>query len=338
MNNHRCTSEKSLVTVRKWLLQSGDGLSTIIHTTPSKLDHNVKQKPYLNKVIKRKRSNSQKCYPKTTSLINWLYEFIKNVFTVYDESPLKSEDQFINDTNASVMTCSTCQLDNADTQMNVYSSFQNNSPQSDLDSKINSNKVVTIPASSKSFNNSKSTQANYSKDQSSVYPLYCFSVKDGQIVPLTFSSPTSTTIIPMVKEIISSSPLSIHKKMLTNCDKTIQKTFLQSTDPPLDLPLPLLTKDIHSYGSHRSTVSLQTTQNHIDSHTMSKDHYPASSLNDQHDIKCDLPVHAENNFLFNARLSSTTNTNNPDIVFAKSTCQLIKQAWLSSKTDQQANL
>ena len=76
MNNHRCKSQKSLITIRRWLSEAGDGPS---------------------KIIKRKKLNYQKYHSKTTSIIDWFYEFIKNIFTVYD------------DRNLSIRTCSSCQ-------------------------------------------------------------------------------------------------------------------------------------------------------------------------------------------------------------------------------------
>ncbi len=74
------------------------------------------------------------------------------------------------------------------------------------------------------FRSSKSTQtqANYNEQQSTIYPLYYFSVKDGQILPLQFSLPSSSAVIPIVKEVISSSsPLSINKKKSEYSSKII---------------------------------------------------------------------------------------------------------------------
>jgi hypothetical protein len=109
MNNHRCISQKSLITVRKWLLEAGDGPSTSFCIPSSKLNHNIQKKSHLNKIIKRKRPNNQIYHSKTTSIIDWFYEFIKEIFTVYDQTQLKSDD-VIDDTT----TCSTCQFDNVD--------------------------------------------------------------------------------------------------------------------------------------------------------------------------------------------------------------------------------
>lgn len=117
MNNHRCRSQKSLIPIRKWLLEAGDGLST------SRLNHNVKQKAHSNKITKRKKFNNQKFYSKTTSIIDWFYEFIKNVFTAYEANPLKSNQQThhsaVDETNLSMTTCSICQLENIDTNINT---------------------------------------------------------------------------------------------------------------------------------------------------------------------------------------------------------------------------
>jgi hypothetical protein len=124
MNNHRRRSQKSLITIRKWLLEAGDGPSSSIYVPSSKFDHNVKQKSYLNKIIKRKRFNNQKFYSKSTSIIDWFYEYIKKIFTVYDENPLKSNEQIhdptIDETTLSIMTCSTCQLKNVDAHISTY--------------------------------------------------------------------------------------------------------------------------------------------------------------------------------------------------------------------------
>jgi hypothetical protein len=123
MNNHRCRSEKSLITIRKWLSEAGDSLSTSMYYPSSRFDHNIKQKSYLKKIIKRKKFNNQKYYSKSTSIINWFYEFIKKVFTAYDENPLKSNEQIhhssIDETTLSIITCSTCQFENVDAQINT---------------------------------------------------------------------------------------------------------------------------------------------------------------------------------------------------------------------------
>jgi len=124
MNNHRCRSQKSLITIRKWLLEAGDAPSSSIYVPSSKFDHNVKQKSNLNKIIKRKRFNNQKFYSKSASIIDWFYECIKNVFTVYDENSLKSNkkihDPVIDETNLSIMTCSTCQFENVNARISTY--------------------------------------------------------------------------------------------------------------------------------------------------------------------------------------------------------------------------
>jgi len=111
MNNHRCRSQKSLITIRKWLLEAGDGLSTSIYVPSSSFDDNGKRKSYSNKIIKRKKFNNKKFYFKTTSILDWFYQFIKKVFTTYDEN---LHNPVIDDTTRSIMTCSTCQLENVD--------------------------------------------------------------------------------------------------------------------------------------------------------------------------------------------------------------------------------
>ena len=117
MNNHRCRSQKSLISIRKWLLEAGDGPSTSFCIPSPKLNH---KKSYLNKIIKRKRYNK---HLKSTSIIDWFYEFIKNIFTVYDKSQFKYNEQIhhhgIDDTTISIITCSTCQLENVDSQINT---------------------------------------------------------------------------------------------------------------------------------------------------------------------------------------------------------------------------
>jgi hypothetical protein len=119
MKNHRSISEKSLITIRKWLLEAGDGLSTSIYIPSSRFNQNLKQKTHLNKIIKRKRFN----YSKRTSIIDWFYEFIKKVFTAYDENSLKCNEQTyhhtMDDTNLSIMTCSTSQFENVDRHINT---------------------------------------------------------------------------------------------------------------------------------------------------------------------------------------------------------------------------
>jgi hypothetical protein len=111
MNNHRCLSQKSLITVRNWSSERGDGLSTSICIPSSKFDHNVKSKSHLNKIIKRKRFNNQKYYSKPISIINWFYEFIKHIFTAYDESPLHDD---------TTRSCSTCQFEHVHARINTY--------------------------------------------------------------------------------------------------------------------------------------------------------------------------------------------------------------------------
>jgi len=54
-------------------------------------------------------------------------------------------------------------------------------------------------------------------------------------------------------------------------------------------------------------------------------------------MECYHSLNTEKRYPSNCHRSSSTNTDTPEIVFAESTCQLIKQAWLSSTTDQQTN-
>ncbi len=115
--------------------------------------------------------------------------------------------------------------------------------------------------------------------------------------------------------------------------------------------------DIHSYSSYQPTIasipsshsniiSLQTTQNFLEDQILSKTSRPSSSLHDtrichfdKHNclIECYHSSTTEKKSPSNFPRFSSTNTNAPEIIFAKSTCQLIKQAWLSSKPDHQAN-
>ncbi len=124
MINHRCRSQKSLITIRKWLLEAGDGPSTSFCISSSRFDHNVSQKSRSKKIFKRKRFNNKKYCSKATSIIDWLYEFIKKVFTAYDENPLKSNEQMhqpiIDETTLSIMTCSTCEFENTDAHISTY--------------------------------------------------------------------------------------------------------------------------------------------------------------------------------------------------------------------------
>ncbi len=84
--------------------------------------------------------------------------------------------------------------------------------------------MVTAATSSSNLNispsiilrSSKSTQTE--ANQSTIYPLYCFRNKHSQIL--------SPTVIPVVKEIISSSSsssLCINKEKLKSCSKIIQR-------------------------------------------------------------------------------------------------------------------
>jgi hypothetical protein len=108
-----------LIAVRKWLLVEGDdSLSTTICIPSSRFNHRRKSKLHLNKIIKRKRFNHQKSYSKTTSIMNWFYQFIKHIFIVYDKSPL--HDRTTNDTTQSIMTCATCQFEHVHARINTY--------------------------------------------------------------------------------------------------------------------------------------------------------------------------------------------------------------------------
>jgi len=123
--------------------------------------------------------------------------------------------------------------------------------------------------------------------------------------------------------------------------------FFQSLDSPINSPVPLLTTDVHSYlsyqptivsipSSHSNIISLQTTQNFKEQNILSKVYRPSSSLHDTHKCHFDKNncltecYHSSNK---NYHHSSSTNTDAPEIIFAESTCQLIKQAWLSSTSD-----
>ncbi len=83
--------------------------------------------------------------------------------------------------------------------------------------------MVTAATSSSNLNispsiilrSTKSTQTE--ANQSTIYPLYCFRNKHSQIL--------SPTVIPVVKEIISSSSssLCINKEKFKSCSKIIQR-------------------------------------------------------------------------------------------------------------------
>ncbi len=178
-----------------------------------------------------------------------------------------------------------------------------------------SNSNLNIPSQSIVLHSSKSTQtqANQNKQPSRIYPLYCFSVADGQIFPVILSSPSSS--------------------FSTNNKKSKYYKFAA-------LPIPSVTSDLHShFSSHptigsitrsdSNTISLQTTQNLIEDDLLSKIHRPSSSFHDTRN--CLIECYHPSNF---RRCSSSTNTNAPEIVFAESTCHLIKQAWLTSTPDQ----
>lgn len=48
------------------------------------------------------------------------------------------------------------------------------------------------------------TQTNSNEIYTTVHPFYCFSVKDGQVLPIILSSPSSSKIISIDKEITCS--------------------------------------------------------------------------------------------------------------------------------------
>jgi hypothetical protein len=203
--------------------------------------------------------------------------------------------------------------------------------------------MVTTATSSSNLNISQSiilhsskstqTQANHNEQRSIVYPLYCFSVKDAQVLPLMLSSLPSSANIPIGKAVTSSlTPLCINKQN------------------PFDSTVLPLTTDNHSHFSHHPTIasmissnsnitSLQTTQNILEDDVLSKIHHSSSSLRDtrichfdKHNclIECYHSSNPGNKHRSNFLHSSNTKTHASDIVFAESTCQLIKQAWLSS--------
>jgi hypothetical protein len=104
---------------------------------------------------------------------------------------------------------------------------------------------------------------------------------------------------------------------------------------------PLRTIDIHSC---QPTISLEIGENHD---IIPKIHRPSFSLHDTrmcHFDKCNFLIgcHHSSQTVKNYRsnnhyYSSKTNTNVPEIVFAESTCQLIREAWLPPVHDQQMN-
>ncbi|CAF0866588.1 unnamed protein product [Rotaria sordida] len=358
MNNHRCKSQKSLITIRKWLVESGDGPSTTICIPSSRIKHDIQQKSCLNKIIKRKRFNNQKYYSNTTSFIDWFYEFVKKIFLIYDERKSKYDEQIyhptIDDTTISTITCSTCQLKNIDPYINtIQSTLKSSKNNLVLHSQTNTKIMVTTATSSSNLNipqsiilhSSKSTQtqAHHNEQHSTVYPLYCFSVKDGQILPLMLSSFSSSNDIPKLKEVTSSFPICINNETSEYCN------------PLIDSSISPLTTDIYSHSSYRptiasitssnsNTISLKTTQNPMKDNILSKIHRPSSSLHDTRIchfdkrnclIECCHSSNIEKKYPSNFYRCSSTNTNTPEVVFAESTCQLIKQAWLSSISDQQ---
>ena len=235
MNNHRCLSQKSLLTVRKWLFEGGDTLST------SRFNQNSKSKANLKKTMKRKRLDHQKDLSQTTSIIDWFYQFIKNIFTVYEENPIHHDKT--DHTIRSIMTDSTGQSEHLNARISTYiyrvivlvvvqidsyeiePKLKWDQYHSVFQPKVNSKIMVTTAASSSNLNTSQSivrcsskftqTRVHDQARQSKTYPLYCFSVKDGQILPLQFSSALSATVIPLVKKFIScssSSPVCMDKE------------------------------------------------------------------------------------------------------------------------------
>ena len=118
MNNHRCLRQKSLISVRKWLFEGGDALSTSICIPSSRFDQNSKLKANLKKANKRKRLNHQKHLSQTRSIIDWFYQFIKNIFTVYEENPIHHDET--NDTIRSTVTYSTSQSEHLSARVSTY--------------------------------------------------------------------------------------------------------------------------------------------------------------------------------------------------------------------------
>ncbi len=116
----------------------------------------------------------------------------------------------------------------------IQSTLKSSKSSSALHSKIDPKIMVTTATSSSNLNTSQSiilcsskstqTQTNHNKEQSTIYPLYCFSVKDGQMLSLQFSSPSSLTVIPVVKEVISSSsPFCINNEKSEYYGKNMQR-------------------------------------------------------------------------------------------------------------------
>jgi hypothetical protein len=178
-----------------------------------------------------------------------------------------------------------------------------------------SNSNLNIPSQSIVLHSSKSTQTqpNQNEQLSRIYPIYSFSVADGQILPMILSSPSSS--------------------FSTNNKKLEYYKFAA-------LPISSVPSDLHSHFSSHSTIgsitrsdsntiSLQTTQNLTEDDLLSKIHCPSSPFHDTRN--CLIECYHPSNF---RRCSSNTNTNAPEIVFAESTCHLIKQAWLTTTPDQ----
>ena len=111
--------------------------------------------------------------------------------------------------------------------------------------------------------------------------------------------------------------------------KEYQLLLFQSTDSSNSSEIPLPTTDLHSYpsyqptiasipSSHSNTISLQTTEIFRENHKRPMIYHASNT---------------EKSYPSVVRQHFSETQHAPEIIFAKSTCQLIKQAWSSSPTD-----
>ncbi|CAF1174084.1 unnamed protein product [Adineta steineri] len=237
MNNHRCISQKSLISIRKWLLDAGDGPSPSFCSPSSKFNCNIKQKSGLDKIMKRKKHKNYKYYSKSTSIFDWFYEFIKKIFTNHER---------MDDTSLSTITYSTCHYN--EIRNPISSTLKSNNSSSILYSKIKSKLMRTTATSSSNLNflllKSVQTQTNTNEQQSSAYPLYCFSIKDGQILPLMLSLPSSSLPISINNE----KSESITNLSTASSDSNIisLQTIENIRKNKINHPLPSLLHDTHN--------------------------------------------------------------------------------------------
>ncbi|UJR24932.1 hypothetical protein I4U23_006296 [Adineta vaga] len=164
MYNYCSISKKSLIPIRKWLFEAGDGPSTSYHISSLKHNnHHNRQNSYCNKISKRKKSQSI-----PLRIIDWFYEFVKNIFTIHDEY---SQQQTSNSAIVSIIKSD---------QLTPKSLSVFGSQRMLIDTTNDSNLNLIY--------RSKSTQTYYNKQQSIVSPFDCFSMQDRRILPLAVLS------------------------------------------------------------------------------------------------------------------------------------------------------